>query len=440
MFDFLLWGLFSLEFMQNNRISGVPILEIARTPLFINLGILGVLIVPLVSQRNVRSALTILSVLCLSLICGLVFTVSVLVFCGLVFVLARQLQNWSVRRGNHKLPLLVGWLTVNLIYLPVFFLTFPHFGSFMSLGELSLLWGPAFLVFKSLHFIHQACRSRIDFSGAKLFRRYLLYMIHFASFSFGPYQRFSQFDSEVSSCKSRISLRNLGQGSLRILLGAVKMLIIFHFINIAYFYKFGYYGPFVDALFANAPDADPGHLWFMTYLFIFRLILFISAISDGVIGMNLMMGIRVPENSKWPLISADMLDFWRRWHVQAGVFLREEVFLPASGLRRKYLGFFAVFAYSGFWHFPSPTAFLAFPGLHILIFYLTIKWNAFWDKEKLEDTRTYRVMRTLWLRDTYLSTAIGTIFVLHVNMLTVMFIHDHFYGGMRILPRMFGLI
>lgn len=440
MIDFLFWGVFSLEFVSNNGISGVPILEIARTPLFINLGILGAVIVPFVSQANIRSALTTLSFTCLLLMCGLIFAVCVLTYCIFIFFFARFLQSWSLRRGSHKLPLLTAWLTVNAIYLPIFFVTLPHFGSFMSVGELSLLWGPAFLVFKSLHFSHQACRSQIDFSTDHIFRRYLLYMVHFASFYFGPYQKFSQFDSEVSSCKSRISWRNTGKGAYRILLGAVKMLIIFHLINIDYFYEWSYYGPFADTLFANAPESEPGHLWLMVYLFMLRLTLFMSAISDGVIGMNLMMGIRVPENSKWPLFAPNMIEFWKRWHIQAGVFLRDEVFVPIGGLKNIYKGFFAVFAYSGFWHFPSLGAYLAFPALHLLIFYLTIKWTKFWKKEADNRTNLYSVMKKLYLRDTFLPVVIGAFLVFHFNMLTVLFLHDHFYAGTRILPRMFGLI
>jgi D-alanyl-lipoteichoic acid acyltransferase DltB (MBOAT superfamily) len=64
-----------------------------------------------------------------------------------------------------------------------------------------------------------------------------------------------------------------------------------------FFYKYDFYGPFSDALFANADTVDPLQLWFFVYLFMARITLFISAMSDGVIGMNLMMGIRAPENS-----------------------------------------------------------------------------------------------------------------------------------------------
>ena len=440
MVEFLLWGVFALEVAQNNRFSGVPILEVARIPLFINLGILGALVVPLVSQGNVRNALTAVSFICLLVVCGLIFAAGVLAFCGLIFVLAFVLRAWSVRRGGYTLPLLVAWLAVTAVYFPFFILKLPQFGSFMSVGELALLWGPAFLVFKALHFIHQALKGRIDFASPGMFRRYLLYMVHFASFYMGPYQKFSQFDQEVSTCKSRLSWRNVGRGSLRILIGAAKMMVVFHVFNIQYFYKSGYYGPFVDALFANAPDAEPGHLWLMVYLFMFRLLLFVSAYSDGVIGMNLMMGIRVPENSNWPFLARDMPEFWRRWHIQAGVFLRDEVFIPIGGLKRKYLGIFAVFAYSGFWHFPSPSAWLAFPAMHLAIFYLTIKWYAFCERQKQAGTNAWLIMQRLGLRDTVLSATLGIAFVLHANMLSVLFIHDHFYGGTRILPRMFGLI
>ena len=167
MVEFLLWGVFALEVAQDNRLSGVPILEIARTPIFINLGILGALIVPLVSQGNVRNALTAVSLVCLMAMCGLIFAAGVMTFCGLVFLFARLLQAWSARRSNYKLPLLVAWLTVNAVYLPFFFLKLPQFGSFMSVGELALLWGPAFLVFKA-----DFSQNKIGEIDTELFREF----------------------------------------------------------------------------------------------------------------------------------------------------------------------------------------------------------------------------------------------------------------------------
>lgn len=438
MLDGLLNGVFALDFAQTMRINKVPLLELMRTPFAINLGILGGVVVWLCRAGNVRAGLTAFSLGCLLVMTGLVFTAILLTACVVVFLLARLLHRWALRRGAPGVPLLAGWGVVNALYSPLFFITMPAFEGYMTVGELVLFWGPAFMVFRSLHYIHLACKSRVDPFERGAFGKFLHFIVHFASFWFGPYQKFKQFTSEVDSCKERQTLRNQARGWLRILIGVAKFLVVFHLFNLDHFYPNGYFGPFADALFANAHSADPGHLWLMLYLFMLRILIFISAISDGVIGMNLLMGIRVPENSNWPLFSRDILEFWRRWHIQAGVFLREEVFFPIGGLRKAQLGFFCVFAYSGFWHFPSLSAAVAFPVLQLVLIELTMRWIAFWKEREARGGRIDALGKRFLLHDSWLSGLVGMVFVFHTNVFSVVFIHDHFFGGGRILPRMFG--
>ncbi|MCC2112257.1 MAG: hypothetical protein KDJ16_09510 [Hyphomicrobiales bacterium] len=438
MLDVLLYGIYALDAAATHRIVFVPILELARTPGPINAGIIGALLVPLVMQARVRDVLTALGLVCLLVITGLIFTTLLLAAIVVVFFVARMLHRWAVGSGNHSLPLLVGWIIVNAMYLPVFFVILPPFRGYMSWGEVSLLWGPAFAVFRSLNYIHQVCTKKVDPNERGAFGRFLLYQVHFASFWFGPFQKFSQFDEEVSTCKERITTRNRMMGLFRIGLAIVKFLIIFHWINRAFFYRYGYMGPFTDNLFANANDAGPGHLWFMMYLFTIRIILFISAVSDGVIGMNLLMGIRVPENSIYPLLSKDILDFWRRWHSQAMVFLRDDVFFPVGGRKKRVRGFFCVFAYSGFWHFPTITSVLAFPLLQLALIEATLAMKNFWKRHKRAKDRISVIGKRLHLYDSPMVQVWNAILIFHVNMLSIMFIHDHFYGGTKLLPRMLG--
>lgn len=436
--DFLLYGIFALEAARDVSVNKIALLELFRTPLAINAGILGAFLVPFVPQTRVRDALTCLSVFCLIVFAGLIFTFLVILACCLVFALSRLLSRWAQRRGEKTLPLVTAWLFVNALYAPVFFVILPPFRGQMSWGEVALFWGPAFLVFKSIHYIHAACKGHIDPHEPPAFRHYILYMIHFASFRFGPFQKFRQFDDEVETCKQRLTWENRLQGLFRIGLAIAKYLVIFHWINRKFFYPHGYFGPFAEGLFENASTADPGHLWLMLYLFMFRLILFISALSDGVIGMNLLMGIRVPENSNWPLISRDILEFWRRWHVQAMAFFRDEVFFPIGGLRNRIRGYFCVFAYSGFWHFPSVAAVILFPLIQVVTFEGTIAWIQFWKRHERANDQWHVMRSKLYLHRTYLSQGLGILIVFHIMALSVLLLHDHKYGGTTMLPRMFG--
>jgi D-alanyl-lipoteichoic acid acyltransferase DltB (MBOAT superfamily) len=59
-----------------------------------------------------------------------------------------------------------------------------------------------------------------------------------------------------------------------------------------------------------------------------------SAWSDLAIGAARLCGRTVPENFDRPWRAADPSDFWRRWHVSFGCWLRDYVYVPLGGSRR----------------------------------------------------------------------------------------------------------
>jgi hypothetical protein len=67
-----------------------------------------------------------------------------------------------------------------------------------------------------------------------------------------------------------------------------------------------------------------------------------------------MVNIRLPINFDSPYRSADIQEFWRRWHITLSRFLRDYVYIPLGGNRRgeaRMLVLFVVtFAVGGFWH------------------------------------------------------------------------------------------
>ena len=76
-----------------------------------------------------------------------------------------------------------------------------------------------------------------------------------------------------------------------------------------------------------------------------------SAWSDVAIGLARLCGRTVRENFDRPWDATDPADFWRRWHVSFGVWLRDHVYIPLGGNRRhRTLNVVAVFAVSAAWH------------------------------------------------------------------------------------------
>lgn len=75
---------------------------------------------------------------------------------------------------------------------------------------------------------------------------------------------------------------------------------------------------------------------------------------DIVLGVSRMFGIRMSENFNAPYFSQSVSEFWRRWHITLGDWLREYVYIPLGGSRkgkwRKFLNTIVTFLVSGIWH------------------------------------------------------------------------------------------
>ena len=77
--------------------------------------------------------------------------------------------------------------------------------------------------------------------------------------------------------------------------------------------------------------------------------------SDMAIGLARMMGFRFPENFSIPFTSTSITEFWQRWHITLGAWMRNYLYIPLGGNRsgkpwRTYRNLLIVFLASGLWH------------------------------------------------------------------------------------------
>lgn len=112
---------------------------------------------------------------------------------------------------------------------------------------------------------------------------------------------------------------NLSEGSVRILWGLFKKMIIADRLNVVVAAVFDHYRDYHGAMIAAAAAA-----------YTIQLYMEFSGCMDMVIGSGTLFGIRLPENFRQPFFAVDAADFWRRWHISLGSWFRTYVFFPVS--------------------------------------------------------------------------------------------------------------
>ena len=112
--------------------------------------------------------------------------------------------------------------------------------------------------------------------------------------------------------------KNIIRGFERILWGFFKKMILADWAAV-----------FVDAIFDN-PDQYSGLAIFGVLFYTVQLYADFSGGMDVVIGIASMFGIELDENFKRPFFSISITDFWHRWHITLGTWMKDYVFYPVT--------------------------------------------------------------------------------------------------------------
>ncbi len=101
------------------------------------------------------------------------------------------------------------------------------------------------------------------------------------------------------------------------------------------------------------PVAGP-EAWFGAFAYAMQLYFDFSGYTDMALGAGLMLGLTLPFNFDSPYKSTGIVDFWRRWHITLGTWLRDFLYIPLGGNRRgkicQYRNLFLTMLIGGAWH------------------------------------------------------------------------------------------
>ena len=143
----------------------------------------------------------------------------------------------------------------------------------------------------------------------------LLFLTFFPVVTQGPILRYQETITQLCTRK-RFSYENLTRGSQRLLWGFFKKLVIAERMA-------DLTGHLLDGW---GGSAYSGAFVLLAYLAcLFRLYMDFSGYVDIVCGVAEILGIRLPENFNHPYLSKTVAEFWRRWHITLGAWLRDYV-------------------------------------------------------------------------------------------------------------------
>ena len=174
---------------------------------------------------------------------------------------------------------------------------------------------------------------------------YQLYIIMFPKLIAGPIVRYIDIADQI---KNRFVSDNIDarlSGFYRFSIGLGKKVIIANQLGI-----------FADQIFmSDYTLLDSRLAWIAIIGFAFQLYFDFSGYSDMAIGLAKMLGFTFPENFNNPYVSTSITDFWRRWHISLGTWMKHYLYIPLGGNQvdkksRLYLNLWIVFLASGFWH------------------------------------------------------------------------------------------
>jgi alginate O-acetyltransferase complex protein AlgI len=152
---------------------------------------------------------------------------------------------------------------------------------------------------------------------------------------------------------------------------------------------------------------------------------FLWAYSELAVALGLWVGIPVDENFDHLPTATSVREFWRRWNITVGAWLRNYIYIPIGGNRRfAPLAFMAVFGYCALWHGPS-WSFMAWAVSQAA----ALSVQRPWDRWRARQSPGYWVNTRAW-------TVVAWLLTMHYQVATIVVFSDFTYAGSRFFPEL----
>ncbi len=228
-------------------------------------------------------------------------------------------QRIKTRTRLVLVPVLL--LNFGLLYMVKYWnFTAEAVGKVMGTGLPRLDWimpvGLSFYMFQSVGYLVDCYRGK--YKAERNFLKFSLFVSFFPQMVQGPISRFDQLHPQLIR-GNPWNADNVQYGIQLALWGYLKRMLIADRAALV-----------VNAVF-DAPDQYGGFFYAFGVLFYcIQLYCDFSGGIDITRGVARMFGIDLAENFKRPAFATSLADYWRRWHITLGSWMRDYVFYPLS--------------------------------------------------------------------------------------------------------------
>ncbi len=235
-------------------------------------------------------------------------------------------------------------------------------GGDFQLAKIALPIGISFFTFQKFTYTIDVYRGK--HKPLERVSDLFLYILLFPQLIAGPIVRYSEIADQLTDRSKNETVENRLTGFYRFIIGLSKKVLIANVM-----------GAEADKIFAMDPNIiSSGAAWIGVLAYTFQIFFDFSGYSDMAIGIGKMIGFKFPENFNNPYVSRSISEFWRRWHMTLGRWMKDYLYIPLGGSKvnskwRLYFNLWFVFLISGLWHGASWTfvAWGAFHGMFLIL-------------------------------------------------------------------------
>jgi alginate O-acetyltransferase complex protein AlgI len=275
-------------------------------------------------------------------------------------------------------------------------------GASASLPVLSVILpiGISFYTFEAINYTIDVYRGRVR--AERNLANFMLFITFFPHLVAGPIVRARDFLPQTHRRK-RWDWPRMQLGVQYFLMGLFKKLAIADRMAL-----------FADPVFADPGKYNSGAIWLATLAYALQIYCDFSGYTDMALGSAHLLGYKLAQNFNMPYLSANVSEFWHRWHISLSTWLRDYLFIPLGGsrgsARQANRNLMITMTLGGLWHGANWT-FVFWGILHGVMLIVHRSFRAFCKERPRLDTVLQTVPATaVRVALTFLCVCLGWIF------------------------------